>query len=465
MIDKVENLGLIPDFDNSLVIQLIEDGKVIQEEKLHNFVSKQAKLNGEYIYKSSIIKGAGGSMPPTSVGLQYSQINLWDNTSSFEENLYMLQDNGAVNATGYCTNWSTDISGDSKKGSWLSSQTINAGGSTTYVWEWATSQANGAIKAVGFTPASDSTFSEAGHALAHSNIPAISGLTTPMYIGCRTSGGDRVAYFRGFGTYTNNVIGIKVSDFSLVETLSLNINGGILNNVSGAVEDGNTYGSKSYNDTVLCNDFFYTVTAVDNGTITIKKADKATLTYGAPTAIPFSYPAGFTYMYQNQLQCVASDGDRYAYFAVTANKSGGPSYSNILLKLDCTTDTITSIDWSGVLNYTSQYTSMSSIAISPSDANTIFVSNGSPQNWASSIGKYNLTTGTTINISAPLGLPSLVLVDSNLTPLYKFLLAQGNTFYVNYSRNPSVLTYAELSNPITKTSSQSLRVQYTLQAF
>lgn len=464
MIEVVKDLGLIPDFNNKLTVQLIENGRVIQEEKTHNFVSKQAKLNAEYFYKCHLIKGNGlsTSMYPANIGLQYSQMNLWDNTTNFEDQLYMLNNNGTLNITGYCTNWSTDISGDAKKGAYLASAGSNSGSSTTYCWEWATSQGNGIIKSLGFTAASGNNLAEAGHNLVYSNIPALANLINPMYIGWRTAGSDQVLYFRGFGTYTNNIIGIKASDFSLVETLSLNIAGGILNNVYNARCE-NSWGSQSCNDTVLCNGYFYTVNSCGSGSINVKKASTETLTYGTAFNISFALPNDFSMPCANTFTAITSDGIRYIYLTVTGNKSG-IAYPSILLKLDTQTDTITAIDFGSLLNYSSGYGTQA-ITIDPSDLNMIYFSNNSPYNWASTVARYNLTTQQCIAISLPFGLPSLVIQNSNLLAKYLIIPTSSNLLYAPYSRNPSCITYAELPNPITKTSSQSLRVQYTVQLF
>ena len=436
---------------NIIKAQLIENGRIIQEEIAENFLSGQAKLNSEFLYRKSLCQTSESTgSPPNSPQLDYSEFCLWDNTPNFDaNNMYW---DAAPGLVGYCDHFSQSIAGDLRMGAYLPSLFVNSGiGTKTYTWEWGTTQGNGTIKSMGFVPSTNNDFSTTVRNIQYAVTTP--DLTNCTYIGYKTSGSDKILYFRKYGTgiIANNIIGIKETDMSLYETLSLAVSGGFAN------QPVTSPASPNLKDVVLCNGFTYTFTSNaqnNDNYLRFKKAPVATGVYGSAQTAIFTIISPYTY---NNISAITSD-ERYIYVLYGYSTSG--IYQ--MMTFDTQTDTVVNVQGlAGTPWANSQSAGSYTFCIDPFNPANIFIAN-SP-GICYQVLKDNIAAGYK-SVCSYSSQGTDIMYVKNGTPIthsYDY----PNKFMAQYTRNPSVQTYAALSNPITKTSSQSLRIQYTIKTF
>ena len=458
--------------NNKVKLQLIEKGKVVQEVETKNLVTDLTKYMAQAYYaagQSGLPLYSSSSVPGFSsvVGIQ-----LWDNTTTFLNNTWMTSNNGPLNMVGYCNNLGTALS-DSKTGAFLASASIYNKGGMTYTWEWATTQGNGTIKSLGFVLNQNSYLSYNPYLFTPyaANIPNLK--SYQHYIGCATVGADKIFYFRTFNVGgINNIVSIKETDFSTVETLSLNIAGaGGLNG-----SDNSLYVE---GDTLFVNNNFYTITAISGTNLTFKKAPKSTLIYGSAINIPYTSIATGTHY----VESITSD-DRYIYALIKASTGN----KSMIVTIDTQTDTVTTVvDTTAGIGYysASNFSNWVKLSKCPFTPDLIFYQTGST--YTSYAGQYFISTNKFLggyqftntnsassycdmfyqknggvyfkscSYSAPIGIG----VGGSI----QYPEKHCNAIFRCFGINSNILTYAELPAPVTKTASQSMRIQYSFQVF
>ena len=466
--------------NNTIKLQLLDaDGRVVQEAQTKNTMNPSIKDLATALYLGSVnpnSMSSGGGLVyfgnnsyvynlTNSSNVGNGKIVLMDDTYGLMGNnmISKLYDINKVNqpaATGISTtqlNTMSSVTGynvtltqtntGTKGGVYLPSvsgvQSNNDGTvSYKYVWEWATSQGNGVIKAIGIYNADDRNYggmiysnASQGPVYYSTNkyYASGSGSQVGQYIGYKVDGSDKLFYYRDLNADGNNNINIyRWTNGKLVTTPDstkvLNITG----SASGLTGAG-------YNSTAYCNGFFYTITAMNGTSVTFKKADETTLTYGSTINRTYTSIAGFGMPYW-----VFSD-NRYVYAMFYSSST----YNSYLLKIDSTDDsaTVTAIV-TGRNNLSNLYTMAQYITVCPFTGNVIW--NAGAMTWFA-----NSTAVADLAGSACL----FNFATNCLTINYNNDIVTLNR--VRYCTGGNYLSYAELSSPITKTSQNSLRIEYT----
>jgi hypothetical protein len=488
---------------NKLKLQLIEDGKIVQEVETENTIGQQivnkAKL-GLYIYPHNYIN-QGQSLTAKSINTGVALSLLNDTYGVSSDGFYCNVWNFGNMPSYYVTNGGQPLpyeSDNNNRNTNLIGQNLNLGVSQTYLkdgvhlpgvsnftsraityaWEWGTTQGNGTIKSL-------ATFCNVALGIADdANLsPILSNLLSPLvnltytrFIGYKTVGADKLFYYRTYqASPTNNIVVVNETTGASVTTKSLPIPASkdeTLNQTSYAV---------GTLQTVFCNSNFYTFTALTNSQITYKKADETVLTYGNAINVAFTQLGTGTV----SITRVTAD-EQYLYFLA---KDTTKLY---IIKVDTTTDTVSSIidlgayafrifnatnplfnkcPFTGKLftspNYLTNTAGVDYIYEIPDSltpAATIKPIAGNY--WGISSYHLNMLTdmyfeknnrhyarwGT--SNSAKANIPTITgttaLVYTSSAAIYE-IINRGN-----------FITYAELPTPITKTNSQVLRIQYTL---
>jgi len=79
---------------NLIKVQLLEEGKVVREIETENTVFDYAKYIGQYLQAVATGMPNNSAIPSLPQPQANMTINLWDNTTTIEENMYPILNNG-----------------------------------------------------------------------------------------------------------------------------------------------------------------------------------------------------------------------------------------------------------------------------------------------------------------------------------------------------------------------------------
>lgn len=464
--ENFNNLEL-PDGHNTFKVTLKDEttGKIVHEEVVCNQVGTWKKQNVKNAYHYGI-QNYAYSTPSTGgrfwqnalsgdylilsllndtygVSVDGAVANVWKVDPSANDTSYPYDETG-TKVTAYCRALRTTTEG-TKGGTYLSSLSgYLPKRQVKFVFEWGTTQGNGTIKSLGFFP-SGVYFDTAayGSAISHVELPELS--NTPgyfRYVGFKDiSGPDKTIYFTSTNGSTNNIARYTASTWANVDVRSLS-NVGVLN--------GPVY--------TQSNDSIYAVTTsgvITSGNISLMKTTDSALSYGAPFTVTWTPFAGWSNV---NIYNMFSD-DTYIYLWVY--QSGG-SKSGVI-KIDPLTDTVVSqTDWTSVFPTTSFG---GGVSICPFTGKC-FVPYGTSAGIFESVSISDLTDAIQVvhDLSGSLGSNYTTSVMEQVTGellLHPYINNVYNQKLLHVPRG-NFITYADLAGPITKTNTQSLRVEYTL---
>lgn len=492
MKDQIEEFQQQKKLVNTIEVDVIENGEVVQHIKTENTVS-QGYVNFArstmYSYASTYlatesVPGAGNTQCLALLDDNYTvspdgfSLDLWklSNTPAYFINnpSYPTMDTpNFSHTTGLCNALNTSSSG-SKGGVYLPSRSgLTGRRSITNTYEFGTTQANGVIKSIAYMMPGE-PFSTIG--LGSSNSPAelllnpLQGLTYTRYIGYKTSGSDKHLYFRQLQeTPNNNIIIINETDGTLVGNDTL---------VTPASKDEPSILVASVLETVYCNNNFITLTNSSNSQLTYKKAPESTLVYGDDINVSFTQ-LGTGTVHMSRLTA----DEQYLYILAQ------DSTNVYIIKIDTTTDLVASMIDLGAyaaafaIPYSSSLFNVcpfsGKIFFGKDIANTpIYVLAAGATNGTDiiAISKPYIRQG---NYSGYLDLyyekngkhftklwtPNVQLtsIDPSNPNQLNLMTAQAISCCIyEVQGRGNFLTYADLPTPITKNSNQVVRIQYTL---
>lgn len=477
MQESLNNFNYQPEkMKNTINVQLFEGDQLVKEVEVENLVTDIVVNTAKAMYATYLGMPHNFSACITtpsiySISGRIQRLNLWGNTTTFTDNLYPDYNNGAMNLVGYNDSLKQSFV-DTIGGVFLPTATTYGNGSVTLNWEWATTQGNGTIKSIGFSNLNEYySYSTNYDVLYRENVPGLA--VRQACIGYKTEGSDKILYMRTYGSTTDNITLINETDYSQVSQLSLN---------PGTSMQNNSF-SYSNSDTVYCDGNFYTVTAVANGSITMKKAPENTQTYGSTFPVSFTNIGSYSQYYINSITC----DEQYMYVAF-AGYTSSVVYKNLILKIDSATDTVVSTtDIStkvGNVGSGGNWSASYKIIKDMFDASTIWIAKDNGTIYKYDIVSTTLSVRYCSNTSTSAYTDFFYVKDGNAyirccnstnsgivfasdtTPMGSSLnyypLALFRVFGV---KNDGIMSYAELATPINKTSTQSMRIQYTMQVF
>ena len=240
--------------------------------------------------------------------------------------VYVNQDSNP-RVTGYCYQNATVPAGTHGGGYLGVASGLGNYRKRTMTYEWGTTQGNGTIKAVGYVPSDMVSGSSDYGILVVGKVPELADTSYYTYAGFKTQGGDKHLYFVTRDKVLNNVVVIKASDRSVVAVKTLTNPSGLWSVsqkdiVYTPVGGGQLYGIVSLQPS--------------SGGFTFRKAaESGSMTFGSDTAVTATLPGGWA---SATVQAVTSD-DTYIYAYVTKNGDA----ASAILTFDPATDTIVGI--------------------------------------------------------------------------------------------------------------------------
>lgn len=339
---------------------------------------------------------------------------------------------------------------------------FNRDRSFTWTYEWGTTQGNGTIASLGF-------FENGGFPMSLANgggfiqVAAVPEMYLDSnalwsYAGYKTSGSQQQLHFVSRQTNSNNVVVINHDDFSLVTQATItNPSGGW-----SATQHDILY-------TPVGGGQYYQIISVSSTSFTFRKcAESGSMTFGSNTVaslpvIPGWYPGSGSSVI-NFYNWTADE--TYIYALVYDNNN----YQSAIMTFDPSTDTVVSIvknpagfggvgvggigDMSlfNICPVTGKLMTLSGPYIVEWTSITQPTSNNYIARWDSSVYLSDVRDFIMHQTTTPTDRLVGFFQTSNSTYLGAFFEMTRGSFY----------TYAELSVPITKSNTQSLRVSYTL---
>lgn len=330
----------------------------------------------------------------------------------------------------------------------------------TWTYEWGTTQGNGDIWSLGFYEGTGSvpvSVGNGGGFIQVASVPEMANLTSWSYAGWKDNGARKQLHFVSRTGIANNVVVVNHDDFSLVSQSSLTNPTGLWSSTQHDIIYTPVGGGQ-----------YYGIVSVSSTSITFKKcSESGSMTFGGNVTkslpvVPGWYPDSGS----STIQFYNWTADQSFIYALVYDNN---NFQSAILTFDPSTDTVVSIvknpaGFGGVGGVGDQ----NLFNICPVTGKLMTLQSGTyVMEWNS------ITTPTTSNLIAQwvngvyLSDTRTFLMHQTTSPTDRLVGAYqtANGTYLGAffeMTRGNFYTYAELSVPITKTNTQSLRVSYTL---
>lgn len=333
--------------------------------------------------------------------------------------------------------------------------------SYTWTYEWGTTQGNGDIWSLGFYDGTSSVpvaVGNGGGFIQVAAVPEMYNLTNYSYAGWKDNGAQKQLHFVSRTGISNNVVVINHDDFSLVSQASIS-------NPTGGW-------SSTQHDilyTPVGGGQYYQIMSVTSTSMTFRKcAESGSMTFGSNTtkALPV-VPGWYPDSGSSTINFYNWTADQSFIYALVYDNN---NFQSAILTFDPSTDTVVSIvknpaGFGGVGGVGDSalfnicpvtgklMTLQSNVYIMEWNSITNPTTSNLIGQWINGVYLGSDTKGFLMHqTTSPTDRLVGAYQTSNSTYLGAFFEMTRGNFY----------TYAELSVPITKTNTQSLRVSYTL---